>query len=701
MCNKRGSHLSVIPTNWKRQRHAEHKYKPFSTFNFRDSEKAFYVLINNPPKNNTTQHEPVETQQLYGRSYTRGTKREREPTNNFISRKKPKIYETEPKTSIIEILDFNEQKRFKYLSNVNNLFKNNEIFISHADFKILKKIYPKRKDFAQMGGLIAKFIHDNKIGYPYRNYDHATAKRSFQKLTKVKIDFWNLIEKGSFDFRRFYSDMNYDPTKKETNPFYELYVVRKKAGDRVAEWVMEKIRSSCGKTSSIKNWYSKRLDQTCAGILSCISPMTMSRLRGLIERSSKRCSNFRPTNVLAIITFLEKYGLKTENGIHVLDTSAGFGGRLVGSLADKRVRSYTGIDPNTELHHQYKKIADIFSKITNTETFFICKPSEELTKSDWPHQHKFDLLLTSPPYYDNEKYTDDPTQSWVRYIKYAPDRETGEWDWREKYLYPTLYNAWKRLKDGGFFALNIADVNYRKQQRQICKPMIEDYIIPVLRMKYMGCIGIVMKRAQGKGVGEPVWIFQKSLLNSKIPIQITPKKNLRFIVNLKKKFELLRSQKKQIPNEWWEKLDKYLIDEFESGAQLEIDKLNRYFGFKNNQSKQFFNRYKTLAETSRQSNQNTEMTNSLHAIKMKFEEFREQQFSKNSPNPKDLWIGISKYYIKQVRQGRKPRPIIRELQKAFSSNGPHSPSIINHIERLIDGNIYDVENSHNWRLNWL
>ncbi len=700
LCVTTGSQLSVIPENWERQKHTRYTSKRNFTVQFSNSNKNFCVVFNNFSKNKTTQNGPAGTQQFYGRlNAGRGTKRKIGPTTILTLQKRPKTYGWNQNTSESNIY-FNKQIQF--LSNVKNLFKNNEIFISHEDYKILKKIYPKRKDFAEMGRLIAEFIHTNNIEYPYLNYNLAKASRSFRQLTDVKIDFWNLIEEGPFDFRRFYSDMNYDPTKKETNPFYGLYIVRKKAGGAVAEWVIEKIRLSCGKTSPVKIWYSERLGQTCVGILSCDSPITMSRLRGLVERSSKRCANFRPTNVLAIISLLEKKcGLNTENGIHVLDTSAGFAGRLVGCIADPRIRSYTGIDPNEKLHPQYQKIADTFSKITNTETYFICKPSEEVTESDWPHQHKFDLLIASLPYYDNEKYTNDSTQSWVRYIKNTPDRETGERAWREKYLYPTLYKAWKRLKDGGFFALNVGDVinceKHREKKRQICKPMIEDFIIPKLRMKYMGCIGIVMKRTKVGAVGEPVWIFQKSHPNSEIPVQITSEKNVESIVNLKKEYELLRSQNKQIPFEWWRKLQKYLIEQFKTGVQPDWHKLRNYFGMMNGELKPLFNTDKMFSETSKQSTQNNEMTNSLKTIKRKFEEFRGQRF-KNAHYPNELWKAVSLYYIQQVRQGLKPRPIIRELQSAI---GIGSVSITNHIDKLIDGNIYDVDNSATWSLNGL
>ena len=60
----------------------------------------------------------------------------------------------------------------------------------------------------------------------------------------------------------------------------------------------------------------------------------------------------------------------------------------------------------------------------------------------------FDLVFTSPPYFNVEKYVDQPGQCWR-------DHPTLE-SWLNKYLTPTLRNAYVGLKPGKYCVINIA-----------------------------------------------------------------------------------------------------------------------------------------------------------------------------------------------------------------------------------------------------
>jgi hypothetical protein len=67
-------------------------------------------------------------------------------------------------------------------------------------------------------------------------------------------------------------------------------------------------------------------------------------------------SNFRPTAAMCI------YQLYAGNGV-VWDMSSGFGGRLIGALASKKVRKYIGTDPSTETFNGLMKIKEEFSDL--------------------------------------------------------------------------------------------------------------------------------------------------------------------------------------------------------------------------------------------------------------------------------------------------------------------------------------------------
>src|SRR5947209_17173336 len=60
-----------------------------------------------------------------------------------------------------------------------------------------------------------------------------------------------------------------------------------------------------------------------------------------------------------------------------------------------------------------------------------------------------DLVFTSPPYFDKERYGDDALQSYVQFPSYR--------DWLEGFLQPAITQSFRVLKKGGVLALNVSD----------------------------------------------------------------------------------------------------------------------------------------------------------------------------------------------------------------------------------------------------
>ena len=58
------------------------------------------------------------------------------------------------------------------------------------------------------------------------------------------------------------------------------------------------------------------------------------------------------------------------------------------------------------------------------------------------------MCFTSPPYFDTEKYSEEPTQSYIKFPK--------ENDWISGFLIKTIKNCHYGLKNEGYLALNIA-----------------------------------------------------------------------------------------------------------------------------------------------------------------------------------------------------------------------------------------------------
>ena len=67
-----------------------------------------------------------------------------------------------------------------------------------------------------------------------------------------------------------------------------------------------------------------------------------------------------------------------------------------------------------------------------------------------PDKNSLDFAFTSPPYFDTEKYSNESTQS---YLKFPTINK-----WKDKFLKKTIQNMYYGLKTNKFCALNVANV---------------------------------------------------------------------------------------------------------------------------------------------------------------------------------------------------------------------------------------------------
>ncbi len=161
---------------------------------------------------------------------------------------------------------------------------------------------------------------------------------------------------------------------------------------------------------------------------------------------TQAASNFRP----GFAAYL--YRQFCPDNATVLDTSTGYGGRLVGFIGSGRAGFYIGIDPNVETHAGNLRMADELGFSDKIEL-------HNLPAEDVPHDvvaARCDFAFTSPPYFRKEHYSEDDTQSWKRY-------PTGD-EWRDGFLVPMMALQYVALKPGSFAIVNIADVTIKNKR---------------------------------------------------------------------------------------------------------------------------------------------------------------------------------------------------------------------------------------------
>jgi len=130
---------------------------------------------------------------------------------------------------------------------------------------------------------------------------------------------------------------------------------------------------------------------------------------------------YRPLMAKKVVAYLaQQIGVKE---VRVLDVCAGWGGRMIGAksaegggdkLPPQTPREggglkvhYTGIDPCEKTYAALRAIRD---ELMLTDVTLINKPAEVALQELDPSV-TYDIALTSPPYYNLELYSDEPTQS--------------------------------------------------------------------------------------------------------------------------------------------------------------------------------------------------------------------------------------------------------------------------------------------------
>ena len=141
-------------------------------------------------------------------------------------------------------------------------------------------------------------------------------------------------------------------------------------------------------------------------------------------------------------------------GLSMLDPSCGFCGRLLGSYGSGIVSYYCGIDPikeNIESNTNVAKLIDrhAFLKKFEFKSDFICDTAEAALPL---LNKKFDIIFTSPPYFDKEKYSKDISQCYNKFNGYS--------DWKENWLKNILQLSYSKLNSSG--AMIVFASNYDK-----------------------------------------------------------------------------------------------------------------------------------------------------------------------------------------------------------------------------------------------
>ena len=385
------------------------------------------------------------------------------------------------------------------------------LFIDEDEWQYIIKTFEKDDVIEEL----SKCLHTYPCPIP-----NITEKETLKSLNKLKSVQWmDVLEYKSWFPRN------------ERRSKYELtnsYFKRDNSGNNASNgfhienrWKVDWTRTPSG----WKTWQTvdgiKTIVRAFWSLEQVLTKVDIQSIRMATTLRKYVASQFKPSIAKA---FYDYFG-----SVNVLDFSAGWGDRLAGFYCGETTKSYVGIDPNTVNHPNYKRQVEFYKK---HQTLFeeekkvdlICEPAEDVDYSKY--ENYFDTIFTSPPYFNVEKYSDEDTQSYIRYKNID--------SWNKDFLHSTLAKVIFTLKSDGILAINIADVYSAKDKDyfDICNPMND--FIKSQGLYYFGCIGMEMtkrfnsggagnakseyfkeylkdktKHTKNVAFGEPIWIWKK------------------------------------------------------------------------------------------------------------------------------------------------------------------------------------------------
>lgn len=277
--------------------------------------------------------------------------------------------------------------------------------------------------------------------------------------------------------------------------------------DIITEYFQEKQRVQARRRdmtqSPLEFWSSPNNKSIIQFVLSKNQDMSTYNLREALFSSTKECTQFKCSLVRSIIMLF--------NARSMLDFSAGWGDRLIGALGSPCLTAYVGVDPNQDLKPGHDAIIESLLPIresvfgSNGSFRIIYEPFQHCTMFE---NQTFDLVFTSPPYFDFEIYTEKVKgQSILDF----PDFE----DWVAGFLFASLKKAWSFLNDCGHLVIHLTDITGAK----VCELMnlfIQSYLPGSV---YFGLLASVGSSCE---TSRPMWVwYKKNFVDNEAKLRVS------------------------------------------------------------------------------------------------------------------------------------------------------------------------------------
>lgn len=321
---------------------------------------------------------------------------------------------------------------------------------------VTKGCFKRKPDVEQ------KYKEIVNLGFPYIKLSDAEKVIMFNRLNNIPT-----ISIQNNEILSSYRD-------NDLPSFYHPHIYNVRTGDNKTP--LESFNSKDDLMNVIEKFMSKNIE---------FSPQNL-RYEICRAEKTKRTSLF-PVRVAK--TLFTLYG---KDGMSCLDPCSGYGSRLVGFYTNARCGTYDGIEPCKETYDGLINTKVELENMTNGHTAEIYNGcAEDIMPS---LKKEYDLIFTSPPYFNLEKYSKEETQSYLKYPKYE--------DWLNNFLFVIIKEGHRLLKQDGVFLLNIADCNNYK--------IVEHAELFIKKMFRIETVLIMVSPSKYKDYfAEPIFVLRK------------------------------------------------------------------------------------------------------------------------------------------------------------------------------------------------
>ena len=335
-----------------------------------------------------------------------------------------------------------------------------------------------------------------KIDYPYLRY-YVSARQIRENFERLKnVSYIVSDEKYALKYIKLKPEEELFEGKYVliTDPKGEFQLV-----DEISDYFNEECRNQCrffGSIGSTRDFYRNYLGKIIDVLERKKLEINVKNMRDVIFTDGKKekhgeCSTFKPK--------IMRYIINRFKSRRVLDMSSGWGDRLISAMASD-VDIYHGYDPNECLYPNYLKMIDFFQPYyKNTEAKF--KMTVHPFESAPIYVNFYDLMFTSPPYFDIEIYDNDSKSQSTHNIK------DNEIEWYNQFLLKWVNKIYVALREGGIMAFNINQFEHHNFVTWLINDLRMD-----VRFDFMGTISY-----GGRVDNQPIFLWKKRpVVNSKL-----------------------------------------------------------------------------------------------------------------------------------------------------------------------------------------